>query len=429
MRLQFIAALFLALSATPSYSNCEDEVASALQNFWQSGPFHFNSQEWNINFMRQTAGVIVPNEAQYISLRVQNGYDGNQTIYKGKQSWTNDGEGWIGPHLTIWSFSVGVPKSDLLPLKVICVREPKHAETQLKKFSFYTQRFAGTETVTSIEHTIYVNTHTGHIVRYEREGNEKNSINEISTFRFDNNLTVEIPTVDTNKRKERLLRRYDEEAAESDVDCRSHIISILDEVHSSHSFEYEIKGQLWSGVSGIKGKFVPPNSINYFVEGVPYHGGDTEVTLIGDKQWYRRKGDDWYGPVVSDSTSEYGFFSIGQTTVPHSPQWGNFHMGAARCSKLDVTVNDNNSSRYAYDVFVDTNNGRTKGMNVTMHIDSKTDLPTKFEMRYNELSPVVLTEVRKYKTNINITEPITIERNHDLVPELVPFVVPLNLER
>lgn len=422
MHLHFITALVLSLSATPSFANCEENVASALQHFWQSGPFYFNQQEWNGNFIRQTAGVIIPDEeAEYIEATIQNGYTGDQRIYKEEQSWENDGFGWVGPYLTTWSFSVGVPKSELLPVKIACIDQPKHIENKLEKYSFYVQKFPDSEMNTSVQHTIHLNTADNQITRYERESDENNSINEISNFRFDDNLTIEIPTVDLEKRKQRLIQRYEDEVASTDAECRSKILSILGKAQSSSSFEYEIEGGFWSGVFGIKGIFVSPRSLNYFIEGFPYHGGETEITIIDDQEWRRRKDQEWNGPFISDENSEYGFLNIGMKLMPHSPNLSGLHVGAVKCPKYRQKGNKTYPHSYSYDVFVDFDTGRNKSMNVTMHVDSKTDLPVKFEMRSNELGRVIRKETRRYRSDIKISEPEVIMENRDLVPKLDPL--------
>jgi hypothetical protein len=95
--------IFMALALIPSaaYADCESEAAKARQNIVASGPFHYRSRQWNKNFDQVQVGMIEPNKAEHIIELVQNGQRDHERIYIDKQSWDNDGFGWLGPFVSV----------------------------------------------------------------------------------------------------------------------------------------------------------------------------------------------------------------------------------------------------------------------------------------------------------------------------------------
>src|SRR5262249_23204358 len=90
----------LALIPSAAFADCESEAGKVRDNILTSGPFHYESRQWNKNFDRREVGMIEPHKAQHTVEAFQNGQRLYQKIYIEKQSWDNDGLGWLPPSLT-----------------------------------------------------------------------------------------------------------------------------------------------------------------------------------------------------------------------------------------------------------------------------------------------------------------------------------------
>ncbi len=404
MKIRFLIAMISALSVSPASASCENEIGNALLKFWQSGPFQFDKLEWNINFRHQTSGIVVPGKAELVRSARTDGQGIIQTINKDDRSWTNDGFGWTGPVSTTWSHSTEVPGRTLPLLKARCFGKAKTLSSGLKKYQFWQDIFSNPDKSKTIVHSIYLDAATDRVVRYERKGTDETSINIVSTFRFDKTLKIETPVVDLKIRRERLLQKFDEIVEASDKACRSEILEIMETAQTISSFIYKITGELWSGVSDIRGKYVPPDSVSYLIKGVPYHGGGTEVRIIGLKAWYRPEGADWQVPngiAASDL--------ISHTTTPQLFPIDQLHIGATKCP-VQKQSGDNDVLIYKYDQYTDSEYGRVLGQHIVMHVSRKNRLPVMFEIRDRESGEVVITETRSYLPNLKISEPISTHR-------------------
>ncbi|MCP4098159.1 MAG: hypothetical protein GY748_18155 [Planctomycetaceae bacterium] len=318
MRFFSIFALILFGLLSPAFAACDEEVRDALGKFWQSGPFYYVSQKWNINFMRQMAGKIAPGNIEHRTLQVYDGIEAGEEILIGNKSWRDDGLGWMGPHFASWSHDVGIPK-DFQFFQFIenasCAGDVEIAGSIYRKFNYKPGSFSKLSTAKEEKHTIYVDPANGLIARYERTSKNESFIKMVSTFRFDNSIRIKPPAVDLQGRKEKSIRVFNEVVEKSDPNCRNSVSDIINTAQNHYPFEYEIIGSLWSGVSRISGKFVPPYSISYYIHGVPYHGGDSEIVLINKAGWSRRKGEDW--SELANGLRDYNNSAPVGRTLPH----------------------------------------------------------------------------------------------------------------
>ncbi len=193
MRFTFIFVFLLFGFLSPVYSACHDDVQDALDNFWKSGPFHYVSQEWNINFLRQTAGKVVSGNAEHRTLDVVDGIDRGELIFIGDKSWSNDGLGWTGPVIASWTNNFGIPKHFQFIKNAQCFGDVDQFGKKLKKFTYSS---LSSPTEKEEKHTIYVDANSGRIIRHELQGIGESFIKTISTFRFDDSIWIEPPRVD-----------------------------------------------------------------------------------------------------------------------------------------------------------------------------------------------------------------------------------------
>lgn len=398
MRFCSIFALILIGMSSPAFSSCDGEVRSALGKFWRSGPFLFVSQEWNINFIRQTAGKIVPGKAKYITLQVSNGNDGGEEIFIGDKSWTNDGLGWIGPIHTSWDFNIGISKDFQFIKHANCIGD---VELFGRKFGKFTYDPIPISKDNEEKHTIYVDPLNGHIVRHEINGNNPSFVKSIATFRFDNSIQIEPPLVDPQKRNEKSIRIFEEVVEKSDLACRQLVSNIIKTAQIHLPFEFDIKGRFWSGVDRVSGKFIPPYSINYFIHGVPRHGGNIEIIVINEAGWNRRNGNDW-SELGKGIESIFGSAHFG-IAFPQLLIGENIHIGSANCEKSNV-LNSDGLLSYAYNLYVDGKNGRILTRNIRMYVDPKNNFPMKFEI-LGIGGQIVRSESRLYNSTLSIKPP------------------------
>ena len=116
-----VMVLVLTLVPSAAYADCESEAGTARENILASGPFHYRSRQWNKNFGRLQVGMIEPNKAEHIVEITQDGQRGPESIFVDKQSWDNDGFGWLPPLGSMWSHQFTVPES---PYQAVPVANP-----------------------------------------------------------------------------------------------------------------------------------------------------------------------------------------------------------------------------------------------------------------------------------------------------------------
>ncbi|KJC42436.1 hypothetical protein UP09_19685 [Bradyrhizobium sp. LTSP885] len=393
------AFIALALLPAAAYADCESAAGKARESILASGPFHYSSRQWNKNFDRLEVGMIEPNKAEHIVETTQNGQRGHETIYIDKQSWDNDGFGWLPPLATMWSHQFRVPDSPYQAVKTKCLGD---VEIEAKRLIGY--EVEAKNSVQMFTEKIFVDPDTGLSVRYERTGDRPEAINVINTYRYDASIRIEPPEIDLASRKAKSLEAFQRAVDSADAKCRQEVIDKIDHSQTSLPFRYEIAGSFWSGISGIHGTFVPPGSVHNTLDGAPYHGGGSETLIIGNRVWRRGARREWVqandpSPLAGAASASWSgglFFPGYLNKVPN-------HVGGAAC--LGEIEKDQSRYRlYEYEVYVDTDTARILASERRMFVDAATDLPAFFEdLGYR--GQVVRRETRTYDKDITITPP------------------------
>ena len=395
-RLAWTIVLLLNTTAVAS-ADCASDVRDALKKLRTSGPFHFVSQQWNKNFLRQTAGRIDPGRAQHETISVHNGWQGNEVILIGSQSWRNDGLGWQGPWSTSWTHGLVIPNEALKVADQKCTITETTEGTEIKRYNF------GSLATPDLSHTLLINADNGIIIRYEKVDNSRNGVNVISTYRHDPTIRIEPPIVDMKKRTANALAAFENAVALADQDCRNTVIKLLQTGRETLPFRYKIVGYLWSGVSGMHGTFVPPHSIHNVVDGVPRHGGGSEQISIGDESWVKTAFRDWTRTdvpsflegAVSAGWSGSLFFDDFLVNTKN-------HIGNARCPSAGQQA-PNQVEFYEYEIYRDTPSGRMLVANQRMHV-GRNGLPEKLE-KVGMHGVVIQVQTRSYMPGLKIEAP------------------------
>jgi hypothetical protein len=390
----------LALIPTAAYADCESEAGKARESILASGPFHYRTRQWNKNFDRLLVGSIEPNKAEHIVESSQDGQRGHETIYIDKQSWENDGFGWLPPRGTMWTHQLTVPDKPYEPLRTKCLGAViVEAQTLI---GYEVQAKIATETFVE---RLFINPNTGMTVQYERTGNSPEAINVINNYRYDPSIKIEPPQIDLASRKDKSFEAFQHAVDSTDAKCRQEVIETIDHGQTILPFRYEMVGRFWSGVWGMHGTFVPPDSVHNTIDGVPYHGGESETLMIGSHVWRRSAGEEWsqisepspIGAALSASWSGGLFIPEYLDHVPN-------HVGAATC--LGEVEKDHRRYRlYEYEVYLDDfQNVRKLAAKRRLFVDTATGLPEIFEdLDYK--GQVARSETRAYDKNISVSPP------------------------
>jgi len=392
----------LALLPCAAYADCESEAGKARENILASGPFHYKSRQWNENFDRLQVGMIEPNKAEHIIESTQSDQRDSERIYIDNQSWENDGFGWLPPLGSTWSHQLTVPETPYPPYQALKTKCLGDVKVEAKSLTGY--EVEAKITPHKFLEKIFVDPNTGLTVRYERTGDDPEAINVVSTYRYDSSIKIEPPQIDLASRKAKSLQAFQLAVDSTDAKCRQEAIDTIDHGQTTLPFRYEMVGYFWSGVSGMHGTFVPPNSVHNAVDGVPYHGGGSETVAIGDRAWRRFAGQEWVQ--TSNPSPMAGAVSTSWSGALFLPGYFNgltHHIGGATC--LGEVEKDHGRYRlYEYDVYVDSETARKPVSKRRMHVDTGTGLPVLFEdLGYK--GQIVRRETRTYDKDITIVPP------------------------
>ncbi|MCP4182656.1 MAG: hypothetical protein GY761_04975 [Hyphomicrobiales bacterium] len=400
IRIQPLILLLLFGFPSTASADCNDKVRELLSGFWLSGPFHYVKQEWNINFVRQTAGKIAPGVGKHQTVRVSNGLTSGETIYIGGNSWKNDSLGWEGPFGTSWSYSIGMPEDFYLVKNATCGEAVEHQFTNLIKYSYTPTQLSEKSDKNNERHTIYEDQESGRIVRFERDGNWAEFIKMVVSFRFDQSIRIVPPSVDPVTRKDNSIRVFNQAVRESDDNCRESVIKLLQFSQNSIPFTFEITGLPLSGISSISGKFVSPRAVNYKFHGVQNHGGGTETTILGNLVWFRNVEGNWSKP---NQISQLKLNLLDNDLLQLAPT-SEIHIGFARC--LDhQPAGSSKLKTYEYDRYFDNERGRLPIGKVLMHVEVATGYPIRFEIQVYD-GNIAWVETRKYYPKLQMERPV-----------------------
>lgn len=380
-------------------ADCERDVTDAVAKLQTSGPFHYVTQEWNRNFLRQTAGRVIPGKAQHIESTVQNGSRGGETIYVGKQSWKNDGLGWVGPQSTSWTRDRVTPRADIKIVEGTCSAIEATEGSRIKEYRFS----AAADSVVSI----LLDVKSGLIVRYEKLVSPHLGTSLISMYRHDATIRIAAPVVDMDRRKANALAAFDKEVEHTDQHCRDAVIKIL-QAGREAPFKYKIEGGLWDGIlSGMHGAFVPPHSIQFVLEGVPRHGGGSEGIWIGADGWAKTPLYDWEKTTNRSplSGAEYPADRAGAPIFLDLLIGTVSHVGRARCPSRAEEAGAQ-IDYYEYDLYRDTTQGRHRVATQRLYTGPDGSRPVKLET-IGQLGRVTQVQMRTYVPGLVIEPPIT----------------------
>jgi hypothetical protein len=398
---RFVWTFVVLLSLPPTaFADCEGDVREAIAKLQTSGPFHYVAQEWNRYFLRQTAGRVIPGKAEHIESTVQNGSRGGQTIYVGKESWKNDGLGWVGPWSTSWTGDRVTPRADLKMVEGTCSAINASEGPRIKKeYRFSTSADSVVSFLIDVE--------SGLIVRYEKLVGRDLGTSMISMYRHDVTIRIAPPVVDMGKRKANAHAAFDKEVEYADQHCRNTVIKLL-QAGRDAPFKYRIEGGLWDGIlSGMHGAFVPPHSLHMVLEGVPRHGGGSEGVWIGADAWAKTPLHDWRKTTNPSPFSghEYPGDRAGAPPFLDLLVGTVSHVGRAECrSQADEAGAQ--IEYYEYDLYRDTTEGRLRRGTQRLYTGPDRSRPVKLET-IGELGRVTQVQTRTYVPGLVIEPPIT----------------------
>jgi hypothetical protein len=393
--MRFIVLVLLTIAMPYSASaECADEFRSAIQKFYEAGPFHYVSVDSGANYSKKRSGVIdLQNKTEH-RIEVFNGSSGRETIAIDHQWWTKDELGWGQPAYT---FEISRPE---FPVKLFAVSAQTCSLTSSEAPSIKRYDFKPMSKSDTISNNISVDQSTGMIVGYEIHDSSPTGGNVISTYRHDPSIKIEAPTVDMTSRIAQSTASFKEAIAKSDSACRDTVKSIIRN-SLAKSFQYKIEGGMHSGVFGMHGIFVPPDSLYYAIDGVPYHGGGSETISIANQWWLKHAGGDWATIEPSPNAQKHAnavsqFFEIFNGDTEHQ-------LGATRCPESKPEPSSQ-TAIYEYDVYRDGSSGPELSIRRRIYVDLGLDAPIKLE-RLNSQEQVIQSETRTYDSTLKIYPP------------------------
>jgi hypothetical protein len=202
-----------------------------------------------------------------------------------------------------------------------------------------------------------------------------------------------------DRRKANALAAFNKAVELTDRDCRNTVIKVLQAGREGMPFKYKIEGDLWAGVWGMHGTFVPPHSVHNAVEGVERHGGGSEYVVIGNDAWAKAPFHDWQkADTPSPLSGEAGApffddFLIGAVS----------HIGRAQCPSRGQVAGDQ-IDYHEYDLYRDTTGGRVRAATQRMYTDPDGERPVKLET-IGPQGRVVQVQTRTYVPGLVIEPP------------------------
>lgn len=398
MAQKYILTLILVLLPSAGRADCEGYARRAREMILASGPFEYRSRQWNHNFDRLEIGLMEPNKARHIVQR--KGW--NEEILIGEQRWENDGFGWLGPRKTIWNQSTDrmMPLASNEGSSTKCLGTVVVEERSLIGF----EQDAKEYTSNYIE-KIFVDPGSGLTVRYERILSSGLGFNVVSTYRYDASIKIEPPKVDLAERQRKSFQAFEQAVASADPRCRQEVLEAVDRGQTTVPFQYEIAGRFWTGVSGMRGAFVPPASVHNTVDGDPYHGGGRETLTINGQGWSRVAGGEWGStPRTSPLAGAASASWFGPLVFPGYIVGVSDHIGGATCLG-EVETLRGQLRLYGYELYRDAATARKFVIARRVFVDPTTGLPLIFDdLDHN--GHVVRHENRVYDKGINLTPPV-----------------------
>src|ERR1700674_5202354 len=165
---------------------------------------------------------------------------------------------------------------------------------------------------------------------------------------------------------------------------------------------------MWSGISGMKGTFVPPNSVHNTIFGAPRHGGETETIQIGERTWMKTEGQGWAAlpnksvpaqtnlPRLTDVIFVPDYITVIDTNVVD-------HIGSSKCLG-ELTEADRRYRAYEFDLYRDTSTERRLAARRRMFVDYANGLPVLFDS-LDVRGQTYQRETRSYESGIAIEPP------------------------
>ncbi len=382
MRSIILFAILLLFSASSTLASCDDEVRAALRTVWQSGPFHYTSQEWDAGSLRQKTGEILPYKAEHTILKAADGTRKHETISIGNKRWVNDGFGWLDQWSPRFSHQIKLPDLVVFLKQDTCLKHTGSGENGWVKYTYEQADLNSRGKAKTYK--IFVDPDTSRIARFEAAEMGEHALRVVYTFRFDPMIKIEPPVVDLVKRRANSRAAFQELVENSDQRARGIVLRSLEAAQRGRSFKFDVRDESMRPFIRMHGIFVPPSSLHYrtVATGPDSHGRQSdsrpfEVIKVGDRVWFRLANGKWRK--VSDNTS-YRF-----ARMDFGPHWSHllnhetYRVGPAKCAKSRA---DKTGSflECTYSVFKDLDIGTMKQGNWRMRVDQEMGLPTRFDL-------------------------------------------------
>lgn len=369
-------------------AECRDDALAARARITSSGSLHFDTTHWNGRTTRRTCGTVDPGRARHMR---DCGADsrGHEEITIAKQTWRNDGLGWQGPYTADWFYRDQIPEA---------VSRDSFAESRclgrvtLDRVAFDKYELLVRPGPLQFIETLFVDVKSGMTTRYDKDPQRPGWLSTRTTYRYDASITFAPPMVDPAARYATSMQRFRDAVAQSDPSCRRDMLAAIARGVAT-PFLYEIKGDFTSGISGESGAFAPPDSIHHFIEGAPFHGGETELIAIGSDLWIKRDAPFWRS---LESDRGWADKMLERRAVPPAEQ-----VGGVKC--LGPAESDGQRYvTYEYDFYADTASARVRVGVRRISVDVATELPVRFEQTTDYGTQI---ETRRYRPRIILERP------------------------
>ena len=385
-RLLFVA--LMCLLPQLALADCAEEARAARERAASAGPMHFERLSWNDDLTGRICGKVEPGRAEYKGPCTNDTMPAPESIAIGRQSWSNDGLGWRGPWLSSWSHQGTAPERAFAfqLRRISCLGAVRIDGVELKTYEFVLRSYDR-----EYVETLFVEAASRLPVRYEQRPDGHRGVNYQTTYRHDPALMIDPPVVDPEKRRAVSMQRYSVAVAQSDPACRREVLGVIQR-GAATAFEYSVQGAFWAGVWGMNGTFSPPRSLHHRIEGVPRHGGGSEVIAIGDDAWTMTPWDSW--------TSDHRAVALAEGELIQLAPSARV-IGRVDCVGR-ITIDGQDYSVYDYDFYFDEDSARHRGGMRRVFVDVATGLPARIE-HFTIVGP--RTEIRRYDASLSVRAP------------------------